>query len=225
MAGGIRLISTRPSGADRFAYLCIHTPVVCVAEGHPAPSGCTGRADDRNQRLIFAACHRLLPGHNAQRGCGSAWERLDHKAKREQPGRRVRQVLRGRWEPPAGPAGPKGEAGAQGLAGPPGPKGDFGPPGPKGDVGPEGPAGSPGPKGEAGAQGPAGPAGPPGPPGVPGPKGEAGAAAPALRVVTGEKTVACGEDETLISVVCSSGAPDGAGCPSATQTTGVCMHK
>ena len=52
-----------------------------------------------------------------------------------------------------------------------------------------------------------------------------GTAAPALRVVTGEKTVACGEDETLISVVCSSGAPDGAGCPSATQTTGVCMHK
>ena len=110
----------------------------------------------------------------------------------------------------------RGEAGAQGLAGPPGTKGD---------VGPEGSAGSPGPKGEAGAQGPAGPAGPPGPSGALGPKGEAGTAAPALRVVTGEKTVACGEDETLISVVCSSGAPDGTGCPSATQTTGVCMHK
>ena len=33
-----------------------------------------------------------------------------------------------------------------------------------------------------------------------------GTAAPALRVVTGEKTVASGEDEPLISVVCSSGA-------------------
>jgi hypothetical protein len=50
-------------------------------------------------------------------------------------------------------------------------------------------------------------------------------AAPALRVVVGERIVACGEDETLVSVVCSSGAPDGAGCPAATQTTGLCMHK
>ena len=124
-----------------------------------------------------------------------------------------------------GPQGQAGAAGPQGPAGPPGPVGAAGAAGPKGDVGPEGPAGSPGPKGEAGAQGPAGPAGPPGPPGAPAPKGEAGTAAPALRVVTGEKTVACGEDETLISVVCSSGAPDGTGCPSATQTTGVCMHK
>ena len=35
----------------------------------------------------------------------------------------------------------------------------------------------------------------------------------ALRVVVGAKTVACGQDETLVSVVCSSGAPDGAVCP------------
>ena len=82
--------------------------------------------------------------------------------------------------------------------------------------GPQGQAGPPGPQGQAGLAGPAGP---------PGQKGEAGTAAPALRVVTGEKTVACGDDETLVSVVCSSGAPDGAACPSATQTTGVCMHK
>jgi hypothetical protein len=103
-----------------------------------------------------------------------------------------------------GPAGPQGQAGA---------------------AGPVGPAGPPGPKGETGPQGPAGPAGPSGPPGAPAPKGEASIAAPALRIVTGEKTVACGEDEMLISVLCSSGAPDGVGCPSATETTGVCMHK
>jgi len=124
-----------------------------------------------------------------------------------------------------GPAGPQGQAGAQGPQGPQGAAGPAGPPGPKGDVGPPGPQG---PKGEAGAQGPAGPkgeAGPQGPAGPPGPKGEAGAGGPALRVVTGEKTVACGNDETLVSVVCSSGSPDGAGCPSATQTTGLCLHK
>jgi hypothetical protein len=118
---------------------------------------------------------------------------------------------------PAGPPGPKGDAGLQGPAGPPGPVGE-GPAGPKGDEGPQGPAGSPGPKGD-GLQGPAGPAGPPGP------KGEQGGAALALRVVVGERTVACGEDETLVSVVCSSGAPDGAECPAATQTTGLCMRQ
>jgi hypothetical protein len=32
------------------------------------------------------------------------------------------------------------------------------------------------------------------------------------------KTVACGEDQTLVSVVCSSGASDGVGYPAATQT-------
>ena len=102
--------------------------------------------------------------------------------------------------------------------GSPGPQGQPGAQGPKGDEGQQGPAGPPGPKGDAGLQGPAS---------LPGPKGDAehGGAAPVLRVVVGERIVACGEDETLVSVVCSSGAPDGAGCPAATQTTGLCMHK
>jgi hypothetical protein len=43
--------------------------------------------------------------------------------------------------------------------------------------------------------------------------------------VAGEKTVTCEEGETLVSVVCSEGAPDGAGCPHATQTTGLCVRK
>jgi hypothetical protein len=146
-----------------------------------------------------------------------------------------------------GPAGPKGDEGPQGPAGPSGPKGDQGPAGlpgsigavepagPKGDEGSQGPAGPSGPKGDqgpaglpgpVGAVGPAGPKGDEGPQGPAGPPiGEQGGAAFALRVVIGEKTVACGEDETLVSVVCSSGAPDGAECPTATQTTGLCMRQ
>jgi hypothetical protein len=46
-----------------------------------------------------------------------------------------------------------------------------------------------------------------------------------LRVVTGDKTVACGDNEVLVSVVCSSGAPDGPGCPAPSTTTGLCMRK
>ncbi len=115
-----------------------------------------------------------------------------------------------------GPAGPQGEAGAQGPPGPAGPSGL------KGDAGLQGAAGPPGP---VGAVGPAGPKGDEGPPGPPGPKGDQGGGALALRVVVGRKTVACRDDETLVSVVCSSGAPDGAVCPTATQTTGLCMGK
>ena len=40
-----------------------------------------------------------------------------------------------------------------------------------------------------------------------------------------KKNVSCEGDETLVSVVCSSGAPDGASCPSAGETTGLCVHK
>jgi hypothetical protein len=89
-----------------------------------------------------------------------------------------------------------------------------------GSPGPQGQAGAPGPQG---LQGVAGPAGPQGPKGDPGPQGPPGPHE--LRVVVGEKAVACGEGETLVSVVCSAGAPDGADCPSATQTTGLCMHR
>ena len=96
----------------------------------------------------------------------------------------------------SGPQGPQGQAGAPGERGPAGSAGSMGPPGPKGDPGPQGQAGPPGPAGSAG-----------------------------LRLVTGEKTVACGENEVLVSVVCSVGAPDGAGCPAATTTTGLCMRK
>ena len=107
---------------------------------------------------------------------------------------------------PPGPAGPKGEAGAAGLAGP------------------QGPAGS---KGEAGAPGPAGP---PGPQGTQGPQGEVGPAGPAgssqFRVVTSSSgPVTCNDDEVLVSVVCSSGAADGAACSTGSSATGLCSHK
>jgi hypothetical protein len=105
----------------------------------------------------------------------------------------------------SGPQGPQGQAGA------PGQKGDAGPAGP---MGPKGDQGTPGPIGQKGDQGPSGPVGPPGPPGVTG-----------LRIVSGEKTVSCNEDEVLVSVVCSVGAPDGAECPGASTTTGLCMRK
>lgn len=96
----------------------------------------------------------------------------------------------------SGPQGPQGQAGAPGERGPAGPAGPVGPPGPKGDPGPQGQAGPPGPVGGAG-----------------------------FRIVTGEKTVTCGENEVLVSVVCSAGAPDGAGCPTATTMTGLCVRK
>ena len=44
------------------------------------------------------------------------------------------------------------------------------------------------------------------------------------RIVSGEKTVSCNADEVLVSVICSEGVPDGAGC-SAGSPTGLCMHK
>ena len=62
------------------------------------------------------------------------------------------------------------------------------------------------------------------------PWGDARSAPPAAgknkqsRIVSGEKTVSCNADEVLVSVICSEGVPDGAGC-SAGSPTGVCMHK
>lgn len=95
--------------------------------------------------------------------------------------------------------------------------------------GPQGPQGQAGPAGEKGVDGPAGPAGPPGPQGDRGPQGVAGPPGPAgsagFRVVTGDKTIACNADGVLVSMVCSAGAPDGAGCPVGTTTTGLCMRK
>lgn len=113
-------------------------------------------------------------------------------------------AVAGCGQPTPGPAGAQGPAGPTGAPGPQGPAGGQGPPGPAGT------AGAPGP------QGPAGPAGPPGPKGDP---------APALWVVTGTGTVKCGDDE-LVSLVCSSGAPDGAKCatPEA-AATGLCMRR
>jgi hypothetical protein len=68
----------------------------------------------------------------------------------------------------------------------PGPKGDTGLPGPKGDAGP------PGPKGDAGP---------------PGPKGNAGGSAK-LRVLSGQASNSCNDDETLISAYCVSSATE-----------------
>ena len=62
------------------------------------------------------------------------------------------------------------------------------------------------------------------------PWGDARSAPPAAgknkqsRIVSGEKTVSCNADEVLVSVFCSEGSPDGAGC-SAGSPTGLCMHK
>jgi len=62
------------------------------------------------------------------------------------------------------------------------------------------------------------------------PWGDARSAPPAAgknkqsRIVSGEKTVSCNADEVLVSVICSEGAPEGAGC-SAGSPTGVCVHK
>jgi len=95
-----------------------------------------------------------------------------------------------------------------------------------GPQGPQGQAGAQGQQGASGPPGPAGPAGPKGDPGPGGPPGSASASGPAFRVVTGQqKTVACGEDEVLVSVVCSAGAPDGPSCPAGTTMTGLCMKK
>jgi hypothetical protein len=92
-----------------------------------------------------------------------------------------------------------------------------------GPQGPQGQAGLPGEKGAAGPAGPMGPKGDQGPPGSMGPPGPAGITG--FRIVSGEKMVGCNEDEVRVSVVCSAGAPDGAECPAASTTTGLCMRK
>ena len=114
----------------------------------------------------------------------------------------------------SGPQGPQGQAGAPGEKGEAGP---AGPMGPKGDQGPTGPTGA------KGDQGPPGPPGPKGDQGSPGPAGSAGSAG--LRIVSGVKTVNCSDDEVLVSLLCSAGVPDGAGCSPGVTATGLCMRK
>src|SRR6516162_6569110 len=106
------------------------------------------------------------------------------------------------------------------CSGPQGPQGQAGPPGEKGAKGDQGPTGPTGAKGDQGPPGPTGPKGDQGPPGLAGSAGSAG-----LRIVSGEGTVSCNDDEALVSVVCSAGAPDGAGCSAGSTTTGLCMRK
>jgi hypothetical protein len=89
--------------------------------------------------------------------------------------------------------------------------------------GPQGPQGQAGPAGEKGEKGDQGPPGPKGDQGLPGPAGFAGSAG--LRIVSGEGTVSCNDDEVLVSVVCSAGAPDGARSSAGNTTTGLCMRK
>lgn len=103
-----------------------------------------------------------------------------------------------------------------------GPQGPAGPQGPQGVIGP---VGRQGPAGERGNVGPAGAEGPQGPPGPPGPKGDSGPQA-SFHVVTGTETVRCSDDEVLVSLVCESGALDGAKCATAgTTATGLCIRK
>ena len=92
-----------------------------------------------------------------------------------------------------------------------------------GPQGPQGQAGPPGEKGAKGDQGPTGPTGAKGDQGPPGPAGSAGSGG--LRIVSGVKTVNCGDDEVLVSLLCSAGVPDGAGCSAGVTATGLCMRK
>jgi hypothetical protein len=106
------------------------------------------------------------------------------------------------------------------CSGPQGSQGQAGPPGEKGAKGDQGP---PGEKGAKGDQGPPGPTGAKGDQGPPGPAGSAGSAG--LRIVSGQKTISCNDDEMLVSVFCSAGAPDGAECSAGITATGLCMRK
>jgi hypothetical protein len=116
-----------------------------------------------------------------------------------------------------GPQGQKGDPGPQGAGGPAGPKGDKGDPGPQGIAGAQGPKGDPGPQGPAGPQGQRGEKGDKGDPGTPAP--------PSFRVVTGDSAVACADNEVLVSLMCGSGAADGAKCSSPGTATGLCIRK
>jgi hypothetical protein len=98
--------------------------------------------------------------------------------------------------------------------------------GPQGPQGEQGKAGAEGPQGVAGAAGPKGDSGSPGPMGLPGPKGDAGPpGSTAFRIVTGAGTLACDANEALVSIVCATGAPNGAQCSDQSTATGLCVRK
>jgi hypothetical protein len=135
-------------------------------------------------------------------------------------------LLTGCFEGPQGPTGPTGAQGPAGAAGPAGPAGERGPPGPQGPAGPQGAAGPQGPAGAKGDRGEAGAAGPPGPAG---PAAPAGAANLRLVQQAGD-TLACNDDEVLVSALCNEG-----GAPTVSQgrsakcaangVTGLCMRR
>ncbi|HZS64350.1 MAG TPA: hypothetical protein VFA53_07635 [Xanthobacteraceae bacterium] len=91
-----------------------------------------------------------------------------------------------------GPVGPQGSEGKQGTAGPQGPKGEQGPAGPAGPPGPRGERGEKGDKGDRGDKGERGD------------RGEM-----TLRMVEGTGSVACNQDEVIVSAYCY--APKGEG--------------
>jgi hypothetical protein len=113
--------------------------------------------------------------------------------------------------------GPQGEKGAKGDPGLPGIQGVAGTPGSKGERGDIGEAGPQGPAGPAGQQGAMGPKG------DKGEKGDPGASVrSSFRSVSSENTIQCADGETLVSVLCATGAPDGAKCLGA--GVGLCMR-
>ena len=124
-----------------------------------------------------------------------------------------------------GPVGPQGPAGPRGEAGPPGPQGPIGSQGAQGEGGTQGPAGPSGQRGEAGVQGPPGPPGAIGPPGPPGPAPTQSETKASMRVVTGTESITCNETEVLVSLICSTGAPDGSKCAPDVKATGLCISK
>jgi hypothetical protein len=113
---------------------------------------------------------------------------------------------------PSGPPGPKGDKGDQGIAGPKGDKGDPGVAGAKGDKGDPGVAGAKGDRGD---------------------KGDA--ATTSIRVLQASNcttgcTLACDDNETLISATCINGQVTSAGptrmeCSTPNGAMATCMRK
>jgi Domain of unknown function (DUF4214) len=62
-----------------------------------------------------------------------------------------------------------------------------------------------------------------GPQGAEGEKSDPGRTASVIRVVTGNPGVSCGDNEILVSIVCTKGAPDGSKC--ASDAVGLCAMR